>query len=227
MDQPSSANPWSEINGGLRGSTLLASGAILSILATWQNFASIVLATEGEPASQALVTCAWLCWILALWLLAAGFIWVGVQPFLSRLGLIVGLFHLINGVVIFAVLFLGFNSPLPGISLAIGRTLLLFFFVIAEKGYFSRFTVNALASVALLQFFKIALRTMEFVPQLHQNINAGLDSIILTLLAVCIILLGRNLKRVEDSWATELAATRSSGFGEFNNPEHEWNRGDD
>ena len=90
MSQPNTKNPWAEINGGLRGSTLLVSGAIVTILATWQNFAAVLLTPSGERASGLIITSAWLCWIIALWLLAAGFIWVGVQPFLSRLGLIVG-----------------------------------------------------------------------------------------------------------------------------------------
>ncbi len=69
MKQPESGNHWDEINGGLRGSTLLHAGGLMTIVATTGNLASEYLMANGGMTPAWLVTGAWLCWILALWLI--------------------------------------------------------------------------------------------------------------------------------------------------------------
>ncbi len=220
-------NFWAEINGGLRGSILLRIGALFTIAATAQNLLPRILETVGEPSPGFLVTTAWLSWIAALMLLAAGFIWVGVQPFFSRFGLLIGIFHLLNGVFLMVVLFARVPSPLPGVSLAIGRTLLLLFFGLLEKSRLRPFTTGALITVAGLQSVKIALRLLDWMPAMSPLLVGALDSLILTLIALALYLVGGDIRKAEDQWARELASTRASGFGEFNNPEHDWNRSED
>jgi hypothetical protein len=223
MSRPGTPNPWSEINGGMRGSILLRIGAVMTILATMQNFGAAFM----EDAPGILVSSAWLCWIMALWLLAAGFIWIGVHPFLGRFGLAVGAFHFLNGLFLLGVLFGGVKPFLPSVSLSIGRTLVLLFFVMLEKKHLRSFSKTLLVVVALLQFLKISLRIMEVLPSWGGIAGSGLDSLLLSLLAVAIFLVGKDVEFVENSWARELAANRSSGFGDFNNPEHDWNQGED
>ena len=223
MSRPGTPNPWSEINGGMRGSILLRIGAVMTIVATMQNFGAAFM----DEASGILVSSAWLCWIMALWFLAAGFIWIGVHPFLGRFGLVVGGFHFLNGLFLLGVLFGGVQPFLPSVSLSIGRTLLLLFFVMMEKKHLRSFNKTLLVVVALLQFLKISLRIMEVLPSWGAIADSGLDSLLLSLLAVAIFLVGKDVEFVENSWARELAANRSSGFGDFNNPEHDWNQGED
>ncbi len=227
MNQSKPENPWAEINGGLRGSTLLHAGALMTIVGTVGNFVSDFIASSAGPAPGLLVTVAWLSWILALWLLAAGFVWIGVQPFLSRFGLFVGGFHLLNGVFLLVVLFAGVAPPLPNISLSIGRNLLLVFFVFQERKLLGKWSSNLMVTAALLQFIKIGFRILGVLPPLGKIADSGLDSLLLTLLGLSIYLVGTDVKKSENNWAIELAATRSSGFGAFNNPEHDWNQTED
>jgi len=219
MIQTGASNPWSEINGGMRGSVLLSAGAIITVLATLQNFSTNFI-TEVPGA---LVASAWLCWIMALWLLAAGFFWVGIHPFMGRLGLAVGGFHFLNGLFLLVIIFAQVPPFLPNASLAIGRSLLLLFFVMVEKKHLRPLTVSMMMIAACLHFLKISLRIMEVLPTFGKVGDNGLDTGLLVLLAVAIILLGKDIKIVENSWAQELASNRVSGFDEFNNPEHEWN----
>ncbi len=223
MNQPGTQNLWAEINGGIRGSSLLNAGAVVTILATVQLFAAGFL---GE-ISGLLVSSAWLCWITALWLLATGFFWIGVQPLLGRFGLLVGTFHFFNGLSLLLVIFLGVKPFVPNASLSIGRTLLLLFFVLIEKKYLKPFHIRALVSVAFLQFLKISLRTTEVLPSFGKLGDSALDSTLLILMAVSILLISRDIKRAENAWARELLAGRASGFGDFNNPEHKWNESSD
>lgn len=223
MSRPGTPNPWSEINGGMRGSILLYAGAATTLLATAQNFAADFMM---DPPGM-LISSAWLCWVMALLLLAAGFIWTGVHPFLGRIGLIVGGFHLLNGLFLFAVLFLGMKPFLPNVSLSIGRTLFLLIFVLMEKQYLRKFSVVTMMVVSFLHFLKISLRIMDILPSFGKYADSALDSTLLALLAVTIIIVGRDINFVEEKWARELAANRSSGFTDFNNPEHDWNRDKD
>ena len=222
MSRSGTSNPWSDINGGMRGSVLLAAGAIISILATLQNFSTNFL----SEVPGTLVASAWLSWIMALWFLAAGFFWIGVHPFMGRFGLAVGVFHFLNGLFLLVVIFAQVAPFFPNASLAIGRTLFLLFFVIIEKTHLRTITVTTMMIVALMHFLKITLRIMEFLPTFGKIADSGLDTGLLVLLAGAILLLGRDLKTVENAWAQELVSTRDSGFDGFNNPEHKWNNND-
>ncbi|MCP4293608.1 MAG: hypothetical protein GY780_17415 [bacterium] len=224
MTEQKQQNPWNEVNGGLRGSTLLKGGAIVSVLATGQNFAAYYLGSTSHQFSSFLVSSAWLTWILALWLMAAGFIWVGLQPFFTRFGWFVGGFHFLNGLYLLVVLFAGFSAPLPGISISLGRTLLLLFFVILEKKGLKPWHRWFMVIITLLQFSKMTLRILDQLPQLGSYYDSAIDSFVLLLMSLGIFLVGNDLKKAENAWATDLASTRASGFDSFNNPEHQWNR---
>ncbi len=223
MSSTGNSNPWAEINGGMRGSNLLRMGSAATLLATLMNF----LPSVWADAPGMLVTAAWLTWIMALWFLAAGFVWIGVHPFMGRFGLSVGGFHFLNGLFLLGVLFGGVKPFLPNASLSIGRTLLLLFFVLMEKRHLRKLTINFILLAAFLQFLKISLRIMEILPSLGKIADSGLDSGLLAIIAAAIFIMGKDIRSVENSWARELAATRASGFSDFNNPEHDWNREND
>ncbi len=223
MDQPGNHNLWAEINGGMRGSTLLRAGAVLSILATGQLFAAGFL---GQ-SSGILINSAWLSWIAALFLLASGFFWIGVHPFLGRFGLGVGVFHFLNGLFLFGVIFAEMNPFLPNASFSIGRTLLLLFFVLIEKKHLRSLSLITLVVAAFLQLMKIGLRLSELLPSLGRIPDSAIDSGLLVLMGVALFLLGGDVKTAENKWAREMLANRATGFNEFNNPEHNWNRAKD
>ncbi len=75
MSKHDNSAAWNDINGGLRGSTLLRIGALLSIPAALLNVGAEVL----PHLADTMVTTAWLLWIAALALMGAGFMWVGIQ----------------------------------------------------------------------------------------------------------------------------------------------------
>ena len=224
MNQTDNSNSWDKVNGGLRGSTLLCSGAITMVLATWQNFTAKSISLDNGQVPELLITSAWLCWIVALWLLAAGFLWIGTQPFLSRMGLVVGIFHLVSGIYLLIILFGGTDLRLPGVSLSIGRTLLVIVFAFVERKHLHPINFNALVAVALLQYMKIGFRLIGILPSMGPMANGGLDSLLLTLLAVAIFLVGRDIRMVENQWAMMQTVAPVCGLGDFNNPEHEWNK---
>ncbi len=227
MSQSQIGDPWAEINGGLRGSSLLNAGALLTIVAAVGNFIGDLLATSGSPIVNLITGGAWLSWILALWLLAAGFIWIGVQPFLSRFGLIVGVFHLLNGAFLMAVIFAGINQALPNTPFSIGRNVLLISLVLIERRVLEKNLGRFLIIMATLQIVKVTLRVLGLMPSMGRIADSGLDSLLLALLGMSIFMVGNEFKKSENLWALELASTRSAGLGSFNNPEHDWNPAED
>ncbi len=224
MNDIQTRDPWGEINGGLRGSNLLRAGALLSIPAALLNFATVFLPSQGISLGDAGVTGAWLLWIASLFLLAAGFMWVGIQPFFTRYGWAIGAFYLLNALYLVLVLFAQQRLPVPGVSIALGRTvLLLFFAMIEKKGLPSRHAV-ALVLVSVLQFAKIAARLADLWPELDPALDAGLDALVLVATGVVLLLVAGDIRHAESAWARELAGQRANSFAEFNNPEHQWNR---
>jgi len=222
MSEKNQADAWGEINGGLRGSTLLRGGAVVSITAALLNVGAEVFPHLNDP----LVTLAWLLWIAALGLMGAGFMWVGVQPFYTRYGWVIGIFFAINALYLMGVLFAGIRPPVPGVSLSIGRALLLLFFAMVEKKDLRPGPATALILIALLQFLKIGVRLAGYWPELTPLLDAGLDAALVVGTAVVIFLVGGSIRRAENMWAREIASQRHGVFSDFNNPEHDWNRED-
>ena len=219
MNQAKLQDCWAESNSGLRGSTLMRIGGLLTIVAPLGKSSAEMLSQKTDLA-HLLMTASWVSWILALLVLAAAFIWVGAKPFLGRFGLYVGIFHLLNSVFLMVVLFANVNPPVPSISLSIGRNLLLVFFVLLERRNMGKPAGKFLISMALLQIVKMGTRLLDLTPTLVKQASSGLDSLFLILLGLSLVLLGNEIKKSENIWARQLLATRASGLAAFNNPEH-------
>lgn len=226
MNQSSRSNPWEEINGGLRGSTLLRAGAILSLPAALLNFAYSFLPSQGLALGDWAVTSAWLVWIVALLFMAGGFLWVGIQPFLGRFGWVVGGFFFLNALYLVLVLFARYPLPVPGASIVMGRTLVLLFFAVLESNNLSRKYSLGLIVIAFLQLAKITLRLLELWPAIAPGLDQGIDAGILILMSLALFFVGGVIRRAENSWAREIASQRAGCFADFNNPEHDWNKND-
>lgn len=217
---------WDEVNGGFRGSSLLRAGAVLSVPASLLNLASQFLPQYGTEVVGWVVTVAWLLWIASLSFLAAGFMWVGIQPFFSRFGWVVGAFYLFNALYLVIVLFARYRLPIPGVSLAVGRTLILLFFATVEKESMRRSLYVGLVVVTVLQFLKITLRTYGLGAEMPPALQTGLDGLVVTLMAIMLFLVAGDIRRAENDWAENIYSQRGMGLADFNNPMHSWNRED-
>ncbi len=216
------SDPWSDINGGIRGSILLRSGAVVIFLAAMLNFFSRLLTTA--TAQSFLVEPAWVAWILGLWVLASGFFWVGVQPILTRMGIVVGLFFFLNGLLPLVILFMSVTPLIPLTALSMGRAFLLLVFAILEREQVGTRTTTLLVLSAGLLLVKITLRLTGLLPALGNPVDPALDALLVILMATAIFSLGTAVRTMENVWALEMASNRGSSFADFNNPEHERNK---
>ncbi len=131
---------WAEANGGLRGSTLLRLGAVAYLLAAALHVAARLLAPEGATPSDPMFMIALVVWDLTLFLLATGFFWTGIHPFLTRTGLGLGLFLYLQGGYLLLSLVTGHPYGLPPSMLTVGRTFLLAVFATGHFKFCTKFT---------------------------------------------------------------------------------------
>jgi len=210
---------WTERYGALRGSSLLRSGAVAIFLAACLNFFSQLMVTQmGETV---LVTPAWVGWILGLWVLAGGFVWVGLQPILTRLGVLVGLFFFLNGLLLLLTLFLQIPPLIPLASMSLGRTFLLLVFAVREKDVIGERPMLMLVITASLLMGKTLLRLMDLMPSAGFPVDPALDATLVILLAVALFTLGNAVRSGENRWARESPSRHTLIFADFNNPDHD------
>lgn len=216
-------NYWSEVEGGFRSSFMLRSGALILALGAILNLAASVLGGAGNPL-ESLSNAAWLLFIVALWALAGGFVWVASYPFLTRFGFVTGAFHLAHGLYLL-VLFFNVNlTPIPPVSVTVGRLLATILFALVEKDWLNRTTRSWLIVAAGLQLLKILARILGLWPDLGPVLDQALDAGILVGLAAAYLNLGGAIKRRENIWAKRTYESRQANFADFNNPEHSWNK---
>lgn len=223
MPETDTINYWAAAGGGFRASLLLRLGALVMAAGALANLGTQLLAGPGTP-STGLTIIAWLLFILGLWLLAAGFIWLGASPFFSRFGFVAGAFHAIQGIQLLLVLFTFTPAILPPISLIIGRLVSLLFFVWIDREWMSVRTIRLLAGAVGLELLKISLRGLSYMPDLGLPLEPLLDTVLLLLLAAALIQLGCSVRHAENDWAQMVYGLNHSDFSDFNNPEHDWNK---
>ncbi len=214
---------WSEIDGGFRSSVMLRLGAVATALGALANLGTQLLAGRGD-ASTPLTIVSWLLFILGLWLLAGGFIWVASNPFLTRFGFLVGTLYALQGVQLLIVLFTFTPATVPPISLTVGRLVATALFVWFERESLSRRTVKLLGAATGLELLKVFVRGMGYLPDLGQPLDPLLDAVLLLFLSAALLHLGTSIRHEEDRWARMIYESGHSDFDDFNNPEHDWNK---
>lgn len=216
-------NLWREIDGGFRGSVLLRAGAYASAVGVLVNLGAQVLAGDAGP-SLLLTIIAWLLYILALWLLAGGFFWVGSHPFLSRFGFLVSFFHAGHGVFLLILLFRLTEAPFAPVSLTVGRLIATLLFVIVEREWLPPRVQRLLAVSAGLLLLKAAGRSLGYLPDLGNPATPLLDAVLMLFLAAALLQLATVIRAEEDHWAEKIYNSGHADFSDFNNPEHAWNK---
>jgi len=223
METQDTINYWVEIDGGFRGSLLLRLGAIALAIGVLSNLGTQLLAGPYGPSLN-LTTLSWLLFILGLWLAAGGFTWVGADPFFTRFGFVVGIFHAAQGIQLLVVLFTFTPTTVPPISLTVGRLVSLLLFVWLEKEWLNTRTRSLLAGAVSLQLLKVSLRGLEYLPALGTPLDPLLDTVLLLAIAAALLQVSSVVRHEENDWAKSVYETGHSDFDDFNNPEHDWNK---
>ena len=223
MTNDASIDYWAEAAGGFRGSTMVRLGAIALSCGGLANLAAQLLAVDTGP-SQLVTVLAWLLFILGLWLLAAGFFWVGAHPALPRFGFVVGTFHALQGVQLLVLLFSTSPPIVPPISLTVGRLLATVFFAIFARGIIPTRPRTYLAVSASLLLVKAIARSLGFLPAMSDPLEPLLDAVLLIFMASALFQVGTMVRHEETAWAKHVWENRGSDFADFNNPEHAWNK---
>jgi hypothetical protein len=216
-------NHWAEVDSGFRGSSILRLGAVATAGGALTNLGAQVLAGAGEPSTPITIV-AWLLFIAGLWSLAGGFIWVGYHPYLTRFGFVVGALHAAQGIQLVVLLFTFTAVAVPPISFTVGRLLTIIIFVLVEKEWLGSRTRLLLGSAAGLLLAKAAGRALGYWPELGTLFEPLLDAMLLLYLTAAMLHLATAVRHEENDWAETVYNTGHSDFGDFNNPEHEWNK---
>ncbi len=216
-------NYWRETRSGLRSSNTIFVGTLLAAISSLLQFSSPYLEHLNFASSETLLSGFWLLWILSLWILGIAFIWVGNHPFLSQFGSVVGVFYFLQGTYLIVILYSHTEPMVPPLVFTVGRLMALFLFGLVERPSIGIPLSILIWVTSLLQLLKITLRVMNTLPEMTPLVESAVDSFFLLLVCVALIQLGRLLRTLENLWAKEKYQTRSSGFSDFNNPEHKWN----
>ena len=209
---------WSTAHGSLRGSTLLKVGAVLAAV-------SILVETGGRllpgPTAWDLSIIAWTGWSLALITLGLGFLWVGMNPVLSRVGIAVGIIHLIHAALLVTRIFAQLPFTFSPKVLVTGRLLLIAVFALVEARELGTRTSRLLLAAAILVLVKAMLPVFGFDPD--PGVLGGFlrDCVPAIILALAIYHTGDAIHRCEDTWAGHQVSRTGSGFDDYNNPFNE------
>ena len=212
------ADEWSAAHGSLRGSTLLQAGAVLAAV-------SVLLETGGRllpgPTAWDLGIIAWTGWALALITLGLGFFWVGLNPVLSRVGIAVGIVHLIHAGLLLARIFAQVPVPFSPKALVVGRLLLLGVFALIEARELGTRASRLLLAAATLVLIKAMLPVVGFDPDPGVLGSFLRDSVPAVFLALALYHTGEVIRERENTWAGQQVSSTSSGFDDYNNPYNE------
>lgn len=215
-------NYWQETRSGIRSSTLMYVGVLVAAVSGLMQF-SLSFASPLDPSVlETFVTAYWLLWITSLWILGIAFIWVGNQPFLTHFGTVVGIFHLLQGGYLLLLLFSQTEAIIPPHLFTVSRLLALLVFGILERSNLGVPLSIFIWVTSLIQVLKIALRVLGTLPEMTGLVQNWIDTAFLLLICGALIQLGRLLRGMENIWAREKYQTQSSGFADFNNPQHKW-----
>jgi hypothetical protein len=214
---------WREVEAGFRGSVMLRCGALVMATAGLVNLGTQLLAGSRAPGQTGTVI-AWLLFILGLWLVAGGFSWVASHPFLTRFGFVVGGLHLAQGIYLLVLLFTVTAAAVPPISLTVGRLLATVIFAFLERDWLSWQVRRRLATAAGLLLIKAVARAIGLMPEFGTPLEPLLDAALLLLLTGALLQVAAGIRIQEDAWALIVYEAGHADLGEFNNPEHDWNK---
>lgn len=220
MNQAHRIDYWREANGGFRGSNLLGGGAALLALGALLALMGLLVAGPATGSRGIVVVAGWLSYILGLGLVGAGFGWSCIAGILPRSGLAVAVIHVLQAGYLLIMLYGRSQPPVSPVALTVGRLLAVIVFAILAVGALGSRTARILGVAAGLGLAKAMLRVL--VPEADGG--AGIDAVVLLVMAAAFAVAARRLRRIEDEWARSHHAGGRSDFSEFNNPEHDWNK---
>ncbi|MCP4574458.1 MAG: hypothetical protein GY838_19075 [bacterium] len=209
---------WGEAHGGLRGSRLLRVGAILALFSLAVETGSRIFVPDLEQGPWGVTASAWLGWITSLGILGLGFLWIGMNPVLTRFGIAVGIFHLLHAVFLLVQIFTEFHLAIPPRTMAVGRLVLVLLFAIQERQYLGVRGSRLLTGAAAVVLAKTLAAVWSFPSGLGAVGGALWDFVPAVLLVLALYHTGALISLREDAWAEAFLANRGTGFEDFNNP---------
>lgn len=208
---------WRDVQGGFRGSHLLAIGAILLGIGALVSLAGAAL---GRPHPPGLIEAGWLSYILGLAFLGLGFGWTCVPGILPRIGIAAAILHVGQAAYLLVLFYDRSVPPVAPVALSVGRLLALLALAFAAATPLGRRCSLALGIAAAASLLKVMLRVLG--PRLDGGLT--LDGLFLLLLSGALLMTARRLRGIEDEWACRHHQGGRTDFSEFNNPEHDWNK---
>lgn len=217
-DESLRVDEWAAAHGGLRGSALLRIGVYLAVASLLVETGGKVLIADLETGPWGVTAGAWLGWIASLAVLGIGFVFVGVNPVLSRFGVVVGAFHLVHAAFLLVRIFTDVHFPVPPRTMVVGRVVLLVLFALQERNYLGPRGTRLLAGAAAFVLAKSVAAAWGLPGDLGR-LGDALWNLVPTLLLLLALHVAADLiKRREDVWAEDFLAQQGGGFDDFHNP---------
>ena len=200
MNATEDSQAWGAIRAGMRPSTMLAMGAVLTSLGPLLNLGSSLLL-------------AWAVWGAALAICSAGMIMCGLRQWFSHLGVAAGLLYLAQFSALAAVVAGLDQAAVAYRMFAVPKLLVLVFIALLTRKHVAGHRRLLLGVAGIVGTLKIGARMLDLIPpQLEDAIDAAAN----TLLAVALFVLARGLRRRENEWAHQVHDFSSSNFAAFN-----------
>ena len=202
MQGPDDSPAWGYIHAGVRPSSALTAGAVLTFVAP-------LLLLLWPGAAEA----AWLVWGGSLILVGGGLVLTGMRQWFSFVGVFVGGLYLAHAGFLGAALAGHELAPLIYRIVAIPKLLSLVLLVPVSRrclGPHRRFLLGAAGVVGAT---KVALRVADLLPTQGADL---IDAVVNTLVSAALLMVARGLRRRENEWAHRVHADSSASFADFN-----------
>jgi hypothetical protein len=192
---------WGAIGEGLRPSTVLVIGSILT------------LAGPAFQLIEPLRGVAWIIWTLALFVVGAGLILSGLRPWLNSIAVTVGCLYLAHALALLIALQNIYEAAVVYRIIGIAKLLSLGLLALRSREAFGKNIRWLLAVAGFVGAFKVSLNVLELMPS-RLAYAADLGQNIFT--AVALFLSARGLRRRENEWAHGEESMSTASFEDFN-----------
>jgi len=224
MTDQQGSSLWAEANGGMRGSLLLRWGSVGYVLSAILNVVVAAVSTTALGPGNPVFLTALSFWVVTLLLIGSGFLWTGIHPFMTRFGLVVGLYTFTQAGYILISLVKPEVLAVPPSILTMERTFLMGLFALLERKYIGQKAAWVLGLGSVFQLVRITLRTVGPYPDTSPMAEHLLSTALMSLTAIGIFLVAKAVSMQEELWALENQPQRIAHFVDFNNPQHQWNK---
>lgn len=201
MHGPEDTRAWGAVGAGLRPSSVIALGAVLTLVAPL-----LYMWTAASMAS-------WVAWGGALLFCGAGLAMSGMREWFGPVGIVAGVLFIAQAIVMVVALIGVSGAALLHRALALPKMLVLVLIALATAKHLGPHRRMILGLAGAVGAARILARVLETIPPRWDDaVDAGVN----TLVALALWLLARGLRRRENEWAHQTYELQSSSFEDFN-----------